>query len=78
MSIMPPKFQYSSAWLSNFLNQRRTLYLASSDLTRVTVKRADPATQKSVEYVIDAAGAGNQRTDLWLRQGDVIEIPEKQ
>jgi len=57
---------------------RRNLHLASSDLTRVKVTRADSTSQKRQEYVNDASRSGNQRTDLWLRQGDVVEIPEKQ
>jgi hypothetical protein len=66
---------------------------ASSDPKRVRVSRLDRATNKNNEWLIDltkvaTAGEGNSSStaagklgtghDLWLRDGDVIEIPEKQ
>ncbi len=45
---------------------------ASSDLSRVKIRRTDPSTKKVIELV------GPLDTfNLWLRDGDVIEIPEK-
>jgi ankyrin repeat protein len=51
------------------------LLRASSDLTRVKVTRRDPKTGKKLEWVLDCSG--NNAPDLWLRDGDVIEVPEK-
>jgi len=65
---------------------------ASSDIRRVRVRRLDPSTKRTREWTLDLTplegGAspglpGQVRTgaasepDLWLRDGDVIEIPEK-
>jgi ankyrin repeat protein len=51
------------------------LLRASSDLARVKVVRRDPQTGKQLEWVVDCRG--NNNPDLWLRDGDVIEVPEK-
>jgi hypothetical protein len=48
----------------------------SSDLSRVKVSRRDAASGKSQSWVVDCTG-GNNAPDLWLRDGDVIEVPEK-
>jgi hypothetical protein len=59
------------------------LLLSSSDVTRVKVKRTDPATKQVRERVFDLDQIQNQiqrgegANDLWLRDGDVIEVPEK-
>ena len=47
----------------------------SSDLTHVKVTRMDPATHQAHTWVVDCSGSN--APDLWLRDGDVIEIPEK-
>jgi hypothetical protein len=48
----------------------------SSDLTRVKVTRQhDPASGKTREWILDCSG--DKFPDLWLRDGDVIEVPEK-
>jgi ankyrin repeat protein len=52
------------------------LLLSSSDVTRVKVKRKDPASGQLQELVFDLNQV-NPRTDLWLHDGDVIEVPEK-
>jgi len=44
----------------------------SSDLSRVKITRTDPATKKVTEFVLPL-----ETSDFWLRDGDVIEIPEK-
>jgi len=57
------------------------LLLTSSDVTRVKVKRTDPAIKEIRERVfdLDQPSLRNDDTnDLWLRDGDFIEVPEKQ
>jgi hypothetical protein len=54
------------------------LLLSSSDLSRVKVTRHDPKTGKESEWILDCRP--NPQTggpDLLLRDGDVIEVPEK-
>jgi ankyrin repeat protein len=74
-------------------SEARNLLLASSDLSRVKVIRRDPKTGKSQEWILDCrppeSSANNMpiiayqwnntppSTDLRLRDGDVIEVPEK-
>ncbi len=50
--------------------------LSTSDLTRVKVRRVDPATGQTNEWVFNEQTV-DPRNDLWLRDGDVIEVPEK-
>jgi ankyrin repeat protein len=59
---------------------------SSSDLTRVIVRRMDPSTKQAVSMTFDTtdvaipnAAKGNipVQHSLWLREGDVIEIPER-
>ena len=52
------------------------LLMASSDLSRVKVTRRDPATGQKLEWVLDCRD-GQPAPDLWLRDGDVIDVPEK-
>jgi ankyrin repeat protein len=68
----------------------RRLLRTSSDLSRVVVNRKDSKTGELGRHVIDGLRVslpeGNDPTpnlvpwtqDLWLRDGDVIEVPEKQ
>ena len=49
---------------------------ASADVTRVTVKRTDPITKEKLELLFNLDKSDPQ-TDLWLRDGDVIEVPVK-
>ncbi len=51
------------------------LLLISSDLSRVAVKRANPVGDEPREVVLNETGQPNP--DLWLRDGDVIEVPER-
>jgi cytohesin len=51
------------------------LLRTSSDLSRVKVTRLDPKTGQKLEWVLDCSG--DNAPDLWLRDGDVIEVPEK-
>jgi ankyrin repeat protein len=55
------------------------LLRTSSDLSRVRVRRTDPATGGPVEWVVDLSPSQpyNAAHDLWLRDGDVIEVPDK-
>jgi hypothetical protein len=49
---------------------------STSDLTRVKVRRVDPATGQTQEWVFNEETI--ERThDLWVRDGDVIEVPDK-
>ena len=50
------------------------LIRVSSDLSRVKVTRQDPLTKKTSEWTIDCT---DQTDNLWLRDGDLIEVPEK-
>ena len=51
------------------------LIRVSSDLSHVKVTRIDPETKKKMEWIIDCTN--NQQSNLWLRDGDVIDVPEK-
>ena len=82
--ILAPKIEYkenvesfspfASFWLKPVLMDSHLL-LTSSDLSRVKVSRRDPKTGQKLEWVIDCSGS--KAPDLWLRAGDVIEVPEK-
>ena len=50
--------------------------LSSSDLTRVIVKRPNAVTKKAEEMSFDLEKL-NHDSDLWLHDGDIIELPEK-
>ena len=50
--------------------------LSTSDLTRVKVRRVDPATGRPREWVFNEQDV-DPVNDLWLQDGDVIEVPEK-
>lgn len=52
------------------------LLLTTSDRTRVKVTRKDPVTKQELEMTFDITGRPGVY-DLWLRNGDVIEVPEK-
>ncbi len=74
-------------------SEARNLLLSSSDLSKVKVTRRDPKTGKKREWILDcrpspASSNGvvvfsgiNQPqppySELWLRDGDVIEVPEQ-
>ena len=51
----------------------------SSDLSRVKVRRTDPKTKQVQELLFDLATtpANNDPSDLWLQDGDIIEVPER-
>jgi ankyrin repeat protein/tetratricopeptide (TPR) repeat protein len=56
--------------------RRSGLLLTTSDLARVRVRRRDPVTSKPQEWIIDETKP-DPETDLWVRDGDVIEVPER-
>jgi len=78
-NIQPPA-PVSTGMLPSFrlkeVVNRANVLLASSDTTRVKVKRANPATGQTDEMIFNLDKT-DPNTDLWLRDGDVIEIPEK-
>ena len=52
------------------------LIRSSSDLTRVKVTRRDSTNTKPRVWTVDCS-VPDKAPDLWLRDGDVIEVPEK-
>ncbi len=52
------------------------LILSSSDLSRVKVTRHDPKTGEAHEWILDCSNSSSE-PDLWIRNGDLIEVPEK-
>ena len=55
--------------------EAQSILPSSSDLSRVKVTRRD-ASGKTQSWVLDCSNPNNA-PDLWLRDGDVIEVPEK-
>lgn len=53
------------------------MLLTSSDTARVTVKRRDAASGQTREWTFDLSKTIPAAADLWLRDGDMIEVPEK-
>ena len=49
---------------------------STSDLTRVKVRRVDPGTGQTKEWLFNEQTI-DSTNDLWLRDGDVIEVPDK-
>ena len=66
-------------------NLARTTLTSSSDLSQVKVTRRDPQTGKIQAWILDCSRLFHVRIapdfgapDLWLRAGDVIEVPASQ
>jgi len=87
-SARSPFFRLSNLVLRD--NRFRNLIRSSSDLSRVTVTRTDPQTKETRKMTFDlnavalpdmsysgSAPPIPWAHDLWLRDGDVIEVPEK-
>ena len=87
-STRTPFFRLSATMLRD--DRFRKLLRSSSDLSRVTVTRLDPQTKQPRKMTFDlnavalpdmTYSGSNQpipwAQDLWLRDGDVIEVPEK-
>ena len=68
-------FTYATFMVKPALDAAKLL-LASSDLSRLKLKRNEPATGKAREWIVDCSQQGNP-LDLWLRAGDVIDVPDK-
>ena len=77
----PTTFTVDS-WKEGFLSQAlakteaRAVLRSSSDLSRVKVTRK-AATGKSNALTVDVSNNPQRNDDLWLRDGDVIEVPDK-
>jgi hypothetical protein len=56
--------------------ERSGFLRTSSDRSAIMVKRVDPVTGKLLEWQVDCT-PGSKTADLWLRNGDVIEVPDK-
>jgi ankyrin repeat protein len=65
----------ASFWIKPVLLNSKLL-LASSDLSRVKVTRTDVGTGQKHEWSVDCSES-SLAPDLWLRDGDLIEVPEK-
>ncbi len=75
--LVNPKFTLSTPfWIKPVLLNSKLL-LASSDLSRIKVTRLDPATGQKREYTLDCSEA-KPAPDFWLRDGDTIEVPDKE
>jgi ankyrin repeat protein len=70
-----PRWANVRATLS--LPAAQSLLLASSDLKHVKVTRKDPVTRKTREFIVDSTSNNSSSQDLWLQNGDVLEVPEK-
>jgi ankyrin repeat protein len=72
----PTVTAHTSFWLRPVLLQSK-LVLISSELSRVKVTRRDPGTGQTREWVVDCSKGGDSAPNLWLQDGDRIEVPEK-
>ena len=72
----PTIYSQTPFWLRPVLLQSK-LVLISSDLSKVKVTRRDPATGQTREWVVDCSKSGDSSPNLWLQDGDRIEVPEK-
>jgi hypothetical protein len=52
------------------------LLLASSHLAHIKLIRTDPATGQKRELIVDCSNSA-PAPSVWLRDGDVIEVPDK-
>jgi ankyrin repeat protein len=68
--------QYQPLMLWPVLENSKLL-LASSDLSRIKVTRRDAVTGKTHEWTVDCTNLKSSPPNFWLRDGDVIEVPEK-
>ncbi len=64
-----------SFWLKGHVLSSPWL-LTSSDVSRVKITRTGPATGKKERFVVDCS-QDKPAPGFWLRNGDVIEVPEK-
>jgi ankyrin repeat protein len=73
---LQPGFDRSGIGFVLSRSEVRNLLLSSADLSHVKVTRHDPKTGQTLTWVVDCTGSPNQ-PDLRLRNGDVIEVPDK-
>ncbi|MBI2946199.1 MAG: ankyrin repeat domain-containing protein [Verrucomicrobia bacterium] len=71
---IPSPFSVTSFRLDEVL-RAASVHRTSSDLTRVRVLRADPNTKQAQETIVNLFDPSRS---FWLREGDVIEVPEKE
>jgi ankyrin repeat protein len=78
-SLPEPRLIDLSVFRLTEVLQQSGLLRVSSDLGRIRVTRTEPATKKVVEWIVDRSPgpAVDSQIDLWLRDGDVIEVPDK-
>jgi ankyrin repeat protein len=60
--------------------EAQNVLLSSSDLSRIKIIRHDAKTGKKQEWTVDRSmpnHSSNPEDDLWLRPGDIVEVPEK-
>lgn len=71
-----------NSWKEGFLSQTlakteaRSALRSSSDLSRVTVTRKSGNSAKPVIFTVDVSDSSKSHDDLWLQEGDGIEVPE--
>jgi ankyrin repeat protein len=72
-----------NSWKEGFLSQAlgkteaRSALRSSSDLSRVQVTRKTGKSAKPAIFTVDVSDSAQRNDDLWLQDGDVIEVPEK-
>jgi len=72
-----------NSWKEGFLSQAlgkteaRSVLRSSSDLSRVKVTRKTGKSAKPAVFTVDVSDGSQRNDDLWLQDGDVIEVPEK-
>jgi hypothetical protein len=82
IEIASPAYTFQN-FLSESLkrDQVQALLTSRSDLSRVTVHRATHTTGETQNIIEDVQSFWNKQRDssddLWLRDGDIIEVPEK-
>jgi hypothetical protein len=72
-----------NSWKEGFLSwalaktEARSVLRSSSDLSRVQVTRKTGKSAKPAIFTVDVSDSAQRNDDLWLQDGDVIEVPEK-
>ncbi|NOS68943.1 MAG: hypothetical protein HOP33_03340 [Verrucomicrobia bacterium] len=72
------------SWKEGFLSEAlskteaRAVLRSSSDLSRVKVTRKNTSSGNPEVLIVDVSNNAQRNDDLWLRDGDVIEVPDKQ
>ena len=72
-----------NSWKEGFLSQAlgkteaRSALRSSSDLSRVKVTRKTGNSAKPIVFTVDVSDSAQRNDDLWLQDGDVLEVPEK-